>query len=654
MVDAWLGGMTYVVVCLVLPAVAIALTWPNDTRDDTPEALAAGGAERTMIAFAVPITAWVIVSELFARLDILNATTTWTYGAIVGITSVAIVARNRVRARERFRAFAVIRTLANRAVSSAMLLLAGSIEVLLAVRRTDSFPAPTSWYYWQLSAAIGRRGGIPRWSKEWGTVVRFFDYHLGFNSLGAVLGTATGDVHALVAPQIIRILTVVGTVFGVYLIARVFGAARYPAVAAGIAVPCIEILNSKLASFRPESTAYFLLLVPPAVLYRYLRVGGRLRLAALVVAFVGVSQLHTPAALVSLALCAAIAAAHLRLRWRAVAASVAVLVLMVLASFATDMVTGHRGPFSSDFANPPELSASGSDPTYAFSVLAFGHVGESVEALGRDAPTVSDLLKKTMEHGFIVGGDLSYAIALGLFGILVVGICVRRRWDLGRVVLAMVLGVAIILGIAVVTSIRYSTFVPLRTGYSRLLQIWWFAPLAVLPLLPRIARRPLAQRLITATMLAAAITLWCFAIAPTRFQSNYQPSRTTLRSLRELHLPRRGTILTNAYTQDFVLYNLGRRGLLDGQAPYLDAKLLDRANEILTTTGLYLMDPVAHPFPFARYGVSYVLIGTAYSALGTPAPFAVDLVKVHNDPAIQLVRKGPGYLLFEVKRPSPG
>ena len=92
--------------------------------------------------------------------------------------------------------------------------------------------------------------------------------------------------------------------------------------------------------------------------------------------------------------------------------------------------------------------------------------------------------------------------------------------------------------------------------------------------------------------------------------------------------------------------------MLDGQAPYLDAKLLNRANEILTTTGRYLANPSANPFPFTKYRVSYVLIGTAYSALGTPAPFPTDIGKLRIDPAITLIRTGPGYELFEVKRPG--
>ena len=652
MVEAWLGGIANIAICLFVPAATIALTWPADSSDSTPAAVTAGGAERTMIAFALPLTAWVIVAELFARLAILNATSTWIYGAFVCLVSVIVVVRHRVRARERLGAFVAVRTLLTRGASTAMLLGAGSTEILLAVRRADSFPAPTSWYYWQLSAAIGRHGGIPRWSKEWGTTVRFFDYHLGFNGIGAMLGTATGDVHALAAPQIIRILTVVGTIFGVYLIARVFGAARFPAVAAGIAVPCVEILNSKLGSFRPESTAYFLLLVPPAILSRYLRVGGRLRLVALVVAFVGVSQLHTPAALVSLALCGAIALTHVRWSWRALGATAAVLVLMVVASVGTDLITGHRGPFSSDFANPPELSKTGSDPTYAFSLLAFGRGGESVEILGRGAPDGAELLQKTMERGFITGGRASYGAALGLFALLAIGVCIRRRADLARIVLAMVIGVGIILVVAVLTSLQYSTFVPLRTGYGRLLQIWWFAPIVVIPLLPELARHPRTKAAITVGLLTGVITLWCFSIAPTRVQDTYQPSRTTIQSLRALHLPRDGTILTNAYTQDFVLYNLGKPGLLDGQAPYLDAKLLNRANEILTTTGRYLANPSANPFPFTKYRVSYVLIGTAYSALGTPAPFPTDIGKLRIDPAITLIRTGPGYELFEVKRPG--
>jgi hypothetical protein len=122
--------------------------------------------------------------------------------------------------------------------------------------------------------------------------------------------------------------------------------------------------------------------------------------------------------------------------------------------------------------------------------------------------------------------------------------------------------------------------------------------------------------------------------------------------LTDLEVKPKSTILTNAYTQDFVRYNVGVNGLLDGRAPYLEAALLKRANKILDLTGSYMADPFTHPFPFAKYHVRYVLAGTAPFALGTPAVFPTDIGKLRLDPTLAVVQEGPGYTLFKVRDPG--
>lgn len=644
MIDAWLGGIGFILLSIGVPATAVCLTWPNQG----PEESDANRAERLLIALAVPVAVLIVASEELAHLGRLQTPLIWVYAAVATSVALALVVRNQALARERLHQWRAPKEIAARLVAAVTLVGAGSIEMLLAIRRPDSFTAPTSWYYWQLSTAISRHGAVPRLAQEWGTTVPFFDYHLGFNAMGATLGLATGEPHALVAAQLIRILTVLGTVLGVVLLTRVLGASRSASLAAGIAVPCVAILNIKLSSFRPESTAYFLMLAPPAILYCWLGSRGRLRLGALVVSFIGVSQLHTPVAVVSLVLCVAIALVKLRWSWRAVGALTGAIALMFAAWFVVDAVTGHRGPFSDTFADPPELTRSGADPTYAFNQLATGAVATSVDEIGHNPPSSSHLLRQTMGKGFVVGEQTSYRIAMALLALVAVVGLFRRRWEAVRLVLAVGIAVGGMIAAAYITSLSWKTYIPLRTGYARLLQIWWFGPLVVIPVLPSLFRNSRARQATTALILGLTVTLWWFSVDPTRAQRERQPSQATLRSLRALDLAPGGTVLTNTYTQGFIRYNLRANGLLDGRAPYLEARLLVRSNRILVATGQYMREPALHPFPFTKYDVKYVLAGTAPSALGNPIAFPTDIGKLRLDTNLKVVREGPGYTLFRV------
>lgn len=647
MADPWPLGLLFLGLTLAVPGVAIFVTWTPSPRAgavaDTPDVRA---AERLAVALAVPFALLVLACELLARTDLLSELAVWSYAVAASAVAVtlAIVRSDSVRAWWSARDLrATLRGL------PATLIVLGSaaVQVGMVLVRMDSLQGPTPWYYWQTSAAIARAGGIPSNAHEWGTVFPFFDYHLGFNALGAGVATATGSVSSLFGAQLLRMVAIVGAVLGVWILARVWGAPRYAAAAAAVAFPCVAIFSVKIASYRPEAAGYMLLLLTPALLHRWFQRGGRLLLAATVISFVGAAQIHTPAATVALALCAATALVHFRPSIRWIGAALGIGLLLITSWYIADGVTGHRGPFAEGFADTPQLSKTGRDPTYEFLQLALGYSPPDAN-LGRNPPSLSGLLDNAFTGGFLAGGDGAYYAFVGAVIVIAISAAALRRWSVVRCFGILVLFVGLLLVYAAVGSTGWETYVPRRTGFTRLVQLWWVAPLAFIPLAATLVDRKWFRIATSAMLLTLAGVMWVGSVEPSKLLIDDQPPRLTLERIRALRLERDAIVLTNNFTQDFVQYNTPGIGLLDGRAPYLERSYLGRTNRIMRSASSYFHDPENHPFPFDRYNVRYVIVETQPWALGNIGTWGDDPAKLAALPGLKLIKKEPGFILYRV------
>jgi hypothetical protein len=676
--EPWPAGIVLLAVALGIPGLAIFAVWPRpEPAPDGPQANGDGAeagasrttararaaararatatrdtydAERALVALGVPVSLFVVATELLAKSGALTAGAVWTLA--VGMAAAGIIAMGVWRARwlADLRAADRARRWLTHLPAVGVVLAAASAQIALVVDRMDSLPAPTPWYYWQQSLAIARAGDVPSLSREWGTAVGFFDYHLGFNAASAAIARATYSLDSLFGAQLLRILIACSAVVGLWLFARVWGAPRYAAAAAAVAVPCVSIFAIKLSSYRPETAAYLLALAPAALLHRwFLRPRWPLG-AAVLVTFAGVTQVHAPGAIVAATLCGATALAHARPSWRWVVRVVAVGAALVAVWFVVDRVTGHRGPFSDQFAAPPELTADGRDPTYEFAQLATAQIPADRAQLGVDPPAGDELLKKSLTDGFLVGGTTTYWVLIAAVGATLAAALALRRWTIVRYMVAGILFLGLLVLVSVVTQLGWDTYVPRRTGYSRFFQFWWFVPLAGVALAARLVDRAWWRIGVSALLVAVAGTLWVRSLDATSNLDRTQPSVTTLEQLRALPLRPGAIVLSNAFTQDFVQVNTTGDGLTDGRAPYLEERLLRRANRILRATSAFFADPLGVPFPWDRYDVQYVLVSTVPNSLGNPAIYPTDPAVLDALPQLARTGAGEGWVLYEVRR----
>jgi hypothetical protein len=673
--EPWPAGILLLVVALGIPALALFLTWPRPApaaavgpttpeanaprattsaraaaRDDEVAADDEFDAERGLVALAVPTAVFVIATELLARVGWLSAVAVWVVAVVLATAGIVALGVGRDRWLATWRAPGVWRRAAERLPAVAIVLGAASAQIAIVLDRMDSLVAPTPWYYWQQSVAIARDGTVPALSREWGTMVGFFDYHLGFNAASAAVAQATYSVDSLFGAQLLRILIACSAVIGLWLFARAWGAPRYAAAAAAVAVPCVSIFAIKLSSYRPETASYLLALAPAALLHRwFLRPSWPLG-AAVLVTFAGVTQVHAPGAVVASALCAATALAHVRWSWRWVVRVVAVGLALVAVWFVVDLVAGHRGPFADNFAAPPALAADGRDPTYEFAQLATGQIPADRSQLGVDPPSGDQLLQRSLTDGFLVGGRAAYWVLIGAVGATFVAALALRRWAVVRYMAAGIAFLALLALVSAVTQIGWDTYVPRRSGYSRFFQFWWFVPLAGVALAARLVPRSWWRIGMSALLLVVAGTLWFRSLDATAALDTAQPSVRTLEQIRALPLRPGAIVLSNAFTQDFVQYNTPADGLTDGRAPYLERALLARANTILRFTTAFFADPVGQPFPWQRYDVEYVLVSTVPNALGNPAIYPTHTEVLDTLPALQREGAGEGWVLYRVNR----
>ena len=107
-------------------------------------------------------------------------------------------------------------------------------------------------------------------------------------------------------------------------------------------------------------------------------------------------------------------------------------------------------------------------------------------------------------------------------------------------------------------------------------------------------------------------------------------------------------MLTNTYSEGFVGAVLDAQGVLDGRAPYSEPTTLKRASTLLDESIRFFANPLITPLPEAAPSISYVLVATTPSVLGTPLVFFTNYDALAQRPDLELVSEGPGWRLYKV------
>lgn len=676
-VGSWRAIAAFVLVA-GLPGIAVARVARRSASDLTL-------LQRSAAGIACGAFCWILVAEILVRAGILTTVLVWAASGIVAAAAIAVMAWDvRLNARPLHRraiscepppiagqptgepaeatqvgASGRVLRPALRVANSVVpvLLVAGSLGPQLALTRADSLISPTPWYYWLISQTLARTGHVPRTMIEWGQPVTTFTFHFGFSSSSSFLAVALGDPRSLAPTVGIRVLSLFLFAYGVWVIARALGASTWGAAAAAVVAQYIDIYATKLSGYRPESAAYGLAFIGVALLIWAIKARSRILIAAGVAGVIAAGQIHEISALLALSLMVGVALivilSAVLTRGRRVSLLAPMLSFAASAfvlTIALNYIMIGRWSEGDAVAGLPDVT-DGYDPTWAFNRLVSPH-DLNLQDVGRDAPTTSTLVADSLRAeilGLPSWALIALSIALGAGLILAIPWSTRAR----RLGILLVAAFGTMLLLSFFISGAGTTYVPRRTGYQRLLQLWPVLPLIATPAAVAGLRWKLVRRLATALLVAASVVVAWEAPGSQLFSAldAEQPSSAQLAALQAAPIPPRAIILTNGYTQGFITLQTKGYGLLDGHAPYLERDLLRNVNTILKLTRQYFTEPRKHPFPFCRYHVSYVMTSKMPYALGTQAIWLGG--PVDSDPRLARVQQNVYYALYRVIDPCP-
>jgi hypothetical protein len=295
----------------------------------------------------------------------------------------------------------------------------------------------------------------------------------------------------------------------------------------------------------------------------------------------------------------------------------------------------------------PNLGPDGFDPTWAFARLVGTGRNVSLPSAGYHAPDTSALALDSLQaHLYGTPPDALFALCIALGAGLLITVAWSKRSR--RLLLFSAIAFGCVFLISYLISQTGDTYVPRRTGYSRLLQLWPVIPLiAVGAALGAIRWRVLRWAASALLVVGSVIVVWR-GHARVDYLAVGQPSAVQLAAVQSAPIPAGATVLTNGYTQGFVTLQTKGQGLLDGHAPYLEKHLLADTNTILNLAREYFMAPAQNPFPFSRYNVSYVVAAKARYTLGTPVIWTAGLAQLNSDPHLRLLGSNRWFSLYQV------
>lgn len=655
--DAYLEAAATAIAWVLLPGLAIAALLDRRTPPEVVK------VDRfATFALAGGLSTWVVGARVLERVG--GITRGATIGVTIGLTVVSIAVlvgpgRATIRAL-RARPTAVFGAWAGAST------LVGALPLLhLVIGQRDALIGSTPWYYWnQVLQTVAARG-TPSRTYEWGRWVTFLDAYPGFTTGVSVLAVVAGT-RSLAAAQVAAVVAILSAGLAMFLLVRALGGGNAGAAFGTILFFGIDVFSSKLSGLRPESLGYAFAMLTPVLVLEYVRTGQRRVLLVLAATFVGLSQVHGIDWLFG---CGAVVAAVLagyplvrdaelgrrRLRadarrWLARGAIVALVTLGAWAA-ANFALSSHLSG-ATDLGGLSEIKGR-SDPTWDFVALAQGTLGSS-------PPSAVDLISNSLRRGFRGLGWPWFATLAGITVVILaarafIGPASRPRAFARRALVFLGASLGIVVAASLFFSIGWSTYVPRRTGFARLLQVAILLVPAgagvALGLLPW-GTQPKTRRLVA--VIAGTVALGFAGFMTVHGQpsvdarAEQRPLAVTMGALRDLDLDADDIVLTNVYSEGVVPVMTGARGVVDGRAPYADARLLRRANQLLGDTRQFMKSAgSATPLPCA--GITHVLVATdGRWSLGSPFLFETDYNRLKLRPDLQLVSAGPGFELYRV------
>ncbi len=515
---------------------------------------------------------------------------------------------------------------------------------LLAAGR-NTLGNPTPWYYTDLVRQAVHARGLPSYSYEWATRLPFLDDYPGFIA-GTGLLTAAGSHGSLVAEHLVSVAVLFATAIGVFLLARSFGAARLAALLGVVLVLNSQIFGFKLLSFRPEAVGYPLMLLVPVLAREWLRTrrGGVFAIA--VAGFAALGQIHgIDWTFGAILLVSAVAVELLGDQERArTARSTAVFLTAAFGGWLlTNALLGHGVSGLSKVEGLPRV-ANGVDPTWTFFRLV-------TTSTALHPPSAFDLIKSSMNTNLLgVTGVWTAAAAAVALALLVFGARVSRgddRWVALRTLAFVVLSFVLLFLVSTLLTVRWETYVPRRTGYSRLLHLWpvLFGVGVAVGMTLLGGRKGRAVMGVIAVLLALVVTVRAYG--PLRDVAADHPPEGQTQALRDYRLPEDATVLMNAYTESYPLVAAGIYPVLNGRAPYTEPELLDRANGLLADSRQFFAGPGV---PLPCRGITHVLVALDRDwRFATPSVFPTDVGALDTNPGLEFVGEQAGTRLYKVR-----
>jgi hypothetical protein len=618
------------------------------------------------IALAAGLSVWVVGARV---LDLAGGLTRGaTIAVTIALAVVSVVVTIAV-GRPTLHALRTRETAAVAGWAGGSTLVGAAPLMWIVIGERDALINSTPWYYWNLVRQTIAAHGTPDWSYEWGRWVGFLDAYPGFTTAATTLAIVSGT-DTLAAAIVATVIAMLAGGLALFFLVRALGGGVAGAAFGVLLFFAFEVFSSKLSGLRPESLGYAFALLCPALVLEYVRTGHARVLAILALTFVGLAQVHGIDWLFGCGLvAAAVGAAYpllrapeqgrrrLRLdarRW--VVRGVIVAVVTLGAWGIANVVLASNLSGAGDLGGLPKIE-QGVDPTWEFAALAQGNPGSS-------PPSVSDLLTNSLRRGFRGLGWPWFAVVGGLtlatlLARAFVGPATRTRALSRRALVFLLVSIAIALGASFFFSINWSTYVPRRTGFARLLQV----ALLLVPVGAGLAlsflpwgERPAVRRRFAAVAGAIALAFGLFITVHGQRaldgRAHQRPLAVTLGALRDLGLQPDDVVLTNVYSEGIVPVTTGAKGVLDGRAPYADAKLLGRSNALLARTRAFMQAP-GNGAPLPCTGIDYVLVATdGQWSLASPFVFPTDFDGLRARADLEFVSEAPGFQLYRVRDPA--
>lgn len=642
---AYLWASGAVLAGAVLPGVAIAALCDGRVAARlTPERF-------TAIALASGLSCWVLVSRLLDRLGGLTQGPAAVVLIVLAVLSVIAIV---FPGRETLRSLASrdSATFAGWAFGSTLLGAAPLLRIV--VERRDTLIGSTPWYYWSLIRQTVLAGGTPDRSWEWGRRLPFLDDYPGFTPAVALLALP-GEAATLAAAHVVEIVAMIGAGLAAFLLVRALGGSRLGGALGALLFFAADVFATKFVSIRPESMGYVFALLVPVIALEFFRTRDRRLLAVLAATFAALGLVHGidwlfGATLLAGACVAAVPArADLR-RW--LGAVTAVAVVTVGAWLLAGLLLGGSLSGASSLGDLPEIE-NGIDPTWRFAQVVQGSPNPDPPSIGRLVQTSFDRGLRSLGAPWFVG-----------FAAVVLAVLVARafaagpqdrasaRRTLAFVAVTTVLTLVVALGFA----IGWTTYVPRRTGFARVFQVaLLLVPISAGVAVSRFVDTPsrVAQRAVLVTAGVATVFVGFVLVhGQSRLDgvAEQRPGDEVLGALRTRRVAPDDVILTNGYSEGMLTVLTGARGVLDGRAPYTDAPVLARANDLLARASRFFAAPDADDAALPCRGVDYVLVATeAGKTLGMPSALPLDAVALDRRDDLALIAAGPGYRLYRVR-----